>query len=150
MDIKYILNLSGPKVGVDIYDQTIPIITKIGCIEKIHLINENAFFCEFTSEVNFIDLDTYFYVELFDKVNVILFCKFGDDVKLKINAEITDDISSISIEDENYVRDLLKFAFNESKLSTLDELLDKIRLNGLDSLNDSEKNLLQEYSQQAL
>lgn len=75
--------------------------------------------------------------------------KIGDDIQMKLNLNsIKKNLDSLEPDDfeEDWVALLLEEELENLHKPTLDQLLDKIASNGIDSLNKFEKRILESYS----
>jgi hypothetical protein len=97
-------------------------------------------------KLNLFDLNEENHNEETTNINFKDFTGIVDNFLINITSSMSEDIFSEDNLNKMFENILSKLEREEKKIPTIDELLDKIKENGLESLTENEKKILDEYS----
>jgi len=166
---KYLLTVIGNFENKELYEEVAITLTPL--VDSPHLkfqSSNGVLLFHFESEVEQSEIHDYIQGSLFDIVNTFILTEYTDKVSVFMPKEMKEhlfdlenDNNEISInidlnqnrksfddmeEEDDFVALLLNEVKSKVKVPSLDQILDKIASNGVDSLTQFEKDTLDSYS----
>jgi hypothetical protein len=155
---KYLLTIFGDFKSEATYNEVATLLTPLVDSPTLKFqINNSAFICYFGSEMDMEEMHEFLELLSYDLYDSFILSEYTDKVSVFMSEDDKKHLFGLDKDDENddqylnYTEDeFVALLLNEVKMKikspTLDQLLDKIKNSGMESLTPFEKGTLEKYS----